>query len=328
MYFRCQNCGGNVIYSPERGEMYCPYCNSEKSESTEKPTQEMSVCPNCGGEVPVKEHTLATKCPYCSTYLILDPRMEGEYKPAKIIPFKHGKEQVKNSLREKFKKSIFAPTDFLSEAKLERMQGNYVPYWFFDYDTRCNFRGEGTRSRKWVSGNTEFTEISHFAIVRDYGIPFRKVPVDASIPMPDDVMDLMEPYDYAQMQDFDPKFLSGFDGEKYNITSAEAHPRAKDKIEKSATQIMRDSYAGFDAVVTMENRVAVERSDSFYGLIPIWEYHYAYQGKDYPFYVNGETGKIVGAPPVSKTKVIAYTVTVAACLAIVLACIPGISMFL
>ena len=31
MFFRCKNCGGNVVYSPERHGMYCPFCESGES---------------------------------------------------------------------------------------------------------------------------------------------------------------------------------------------------------------------------------------------------------------------------------------------------------
>ena len=35
MIFRCKNCGGNVVYSPERKKMFCPFCESEDSEERE-----------------------------------------------------------------------------------------------------------------------------------------------------------------------------------------------------------------------------------------------------------------------------------------------------
>lgn len=58
MYFRCKNCGGNVVYSPERHTMFCPFCESEKSQELSNGTSpEMTICPNCGGEITVEEHT-------------------------------------------------------------------------------------------------------------------------------------------------------------------------------------------------------------------------------------------------------------------------------
>ena len=51
---------------------------------------------------------------------------------------------------------------------------------------------------------------------------------------------------------------------------------------------------------------------------------YKYQGKDYPFYVNGQTGKITGSTPVSKKKVIAYGSTVFAVVWMALSFLIGI----
>ena len=105
MIFKCKNCGGNVVYSPEKHTMYCPFCESEKSEErAESPGGELTICPNCGGEITVEEHTSATQCPYCDSHLIFNERVEGAFAPSVILPFQMGKEACKQALREKFKK--------------------------------------------------------------------------------------------------------------------------------------------------------------------------------------------------------------------------------
>lgn len=315
MFFKCKNCGGNVVYSPEKHEMFCPFCDSEKSEEREDGTSpEMTICPNCGGEIPVEEHTSATQCPYCDSYLIFNERVEGEYEPKMIIPFQLGKETCKKSIREKFKRNLFAPTDFLSEVRLNSMQGIYVPYWFYDYDTQCIFRGEGTKVRTWTSGNTQYTETSYYAINRDMDITFTKIPVDASEKMPDDVMDLMEPYNYSQLTEFRPEYMSGFYAEKYNMLSDAVEERARKKMNDDAMAMLRESYAGYSSVRTERQDVQITDSSAGYGLLPVWKYLYTYNGEEYPFYVNGQTGKIVGNAPVSQRKVWAYTGTLGACL--------------
>ncbi len=224
-----------MIYSPERHGMYCPFCESEGSdERAEGQTDVLTLCPNCGGEVQVQEHTSATQCSYCDSYLIFNERVEGQYTPQMMIPFQMGKETCKKSLREKFRKCRFAPTDFLSEVRLNSMQGIYVPYWFYSYAADCQFQGEGSKIRVWRSGDKEYTETSIYAIQRSMDISFEKIPVDASIQMPDDVMDLIAPFQYGQMTDFKPQFLSGFYGEKYNMPSGEVENRARALMKADA----------------------------------------------------------------------------------------------
>ena len=320
MYFRCKNCGGNVVYSPERHGMYCPYCESEGSEErAEGQTGALTLCPNCGGEVEVQEHTSATQCPYCDSFLIFNERVEGKYAPRMLIPFQMGKESCKNSLREKFRKCRFSPTDFLSEARLNGIQGYYVPYWFYDYKTVCHYQGEGTKVRVWRSGDKEYTETSVFAIERSMDMDFDRIPVDASEQMPDDVMDLLAPFQYGQMVDFSPRFMSGFYGEKYNMPAGEVANRAMALMKEDAAKLLRESYAGYNTVRTVREDISVKDSRASYGLLPVRKYIYRYKEQDYPFYVNGQTGKIVGTAPFSRAKFLAYTGTLWACLTAALA---------
>ena len=328
MIFVCKNCGGNVIYSPEKRSMFCPFCDSVASDERRNPTSsDISVCPNCNGEVPVEEHTSATQCPYCDNYLIFNERVEGAYEPKKIIPFQMGKEVCKQFLREKFKKCTFAPTDFLSEARLDSMQGVYVPYWFYHYDTNCQFDGEGTKVRTWTTGNTQYTETSYYRIHRDMDIDFQDIPIDASVQMPDDVMDLIAPFNYGQMESFKPEYMSGFCGEKYNMTSDLVESRAHARMRSDAEKLLKDSVSGYATVSSGNKNIQVKNSIAEYGLLPLWKYNYQYDGQTYPFYVNGQTGKIVGMPPISKKKVWAYTGTLGGCLMAILIMLQLIIMW-
>lgn len=325
MIFKCKNCGGNVVYSPEKKGMFCPYCDSMNSEEREEHLgQEMQICPNCNGEVPVLEHASTTQCPYCDSYLIFDERVSGQYAPKMMIPFQIGKETCKGALRDKFKKNIFAPTDFLSEVRLNSMQGVYVPFWFYDYDTNVDFVGEATKVRSWTSGNTQYTETSYYNLVRNMDIHFRRIPVDASVQMPDDVMDLVEPYTYAQFEDFKPEYLSGFYAEKYNMPADLVECRAKQKMDSDANQILMQSIAGYGNVRTERKQIGVKDNSVCYGLLPVWKYIYQYKNREYPFYVNGQTGKIVGTAPLSKTKVWVYSGTLWGLLTAIMLLINGI----
>lgn len=318
MIFQCKNCGGNVIYSPEKKGMYCPFCDSEHSEQRKDTTGDPHICPNCGGEVPVEEHTSATRCPYCDNYIILNERVEGSFAPDLIIPFQHSREMVKKLMREKFAKCTFAPTDFLSEARLNTMEGDYVPFWLYDYDVNYYYRGEGKKIRVWVTGETEYTETSIFDIYRDVDVSFQKIPADASQKMPDDIMDLMEPYQYDQLQPFSPEFMSGFMGEKYNMPAEAIEDRAKRKMETDTAALVKQSVTGYGSVADKDRNLKINRRKASYGLLPVWKYGYRYRDKDYPFYINGQTAKIVGKVPVSAGKVWAYGATLWAVLTAIL----------
>ena len=315
MVFKCKNCGGNVVYSPEKHKMYCPYCDSLESEEKETTGVSLTNCINCGGAIEVNEFTSASQCPYCDNYIIFDERVTGEYKPQLIIPFVFGKERVKLLMRDKFKASVFAPGDFLSEAKLNSMSGMYVPFWMYDYHVRGVFDGQGNKIRTWRSGNTEYTETSVYHIVRDMEVDFDKMPVDSSDAMPDATMDLMEPYDYKALESFKEEYMSGFFAERYNQDALSGEPRAVAKAKQDAESILKQSISGYVGVNSaLNNQVTLQRTDTNYALLPVWIYNYKYKNEDFRFYINGQTGKIIGKVPVAAKKVWGYGATVFASL--------------
>lgn len=311
MIFRCKNCGGNVIYSPERHKMYCPFCDSVDSQEKKTENQSLVTCINCGGEIQVNEFTSASQCPYCDTYIVFDERVSGKFLPRLIIPFHYGKDSVKKLLRDKFKTCVFAPGDFLSDAKLDGMKGMYVPYWMYDYHVHGRYEGEGKKIRTWISGDREYTETSVYRVLRDMEADFDKMPVDASDAMPDNIMDLMEPYDYHSLIDFNEEYMSGFFGERYNEDDVTSEPRAVAKAKQDAETILKQSISGYvDLVSKVNNQVTLKRSDTNYSLLPVWIYNYKYKNEDYRFHINGQTGKIVGKVPASVQKVLGYSATV------------------
>lgn len=320
MIYKCRNCSGNVVYSPERHKMYCPFCEGEDCHEESHEVQTTIVCSNCGGELQVGEFTSASKCPYCDSYLIFDERVTGVYTPGKILPFVYGKESTKKLMRDKFKSCVFAPSSFLSDVKLDSMTGMYVPFWLYDYHAHGRYDGEGRKIRTWRSGDREYTETSVYHIVRDMEVDFDKMPVDASDAMPDAIMDLMEPYNYQELEDFQEKYMSGFFAERYNADALASEPRAVDKAAKDAESLLRQSISGFSGLTSIgNNNVSLSRTDTTYALFPVWIYNYKFNNQDYRFHINGQTGKIVGKVPIAKGKVWGYGATVfAGCFAILL----------
>lgn len=312
MIFKCQNCGGNILYNPDKGTMCCPHCESLDSEDKLVSTEYMTNCANCGApmEGAIKEHTSATKCPNCGIYTVLDERVEGVYAPDLMLPFKVSKNKAIDLLRAEFKNRIFTPTGFLSRASVDKIEGSYIPFFMYDYATDTNYQGTGTKIRTWTSGDYEYTETSYFNIIRQLQADFSKVPVDASEAMEDGYMDLMEPFDYSGLQDFKDKYMSGFLGEKYNQPENELEPRALTKVGKAIDALISGSISGYATVTQNSKNTASDKQKVNYALLPIWEYIFRYQGVDYKFHVNGQTGKIAGKTPVAKDKVVIFGVTV------------------
>ncbi len=316
MIYKCRNCGGNSVYSPVTGSMYCPHCESEDSQEKIAGVG-LTQCGNCGAPLEPNEHTSAMKCPNCGSYHIFEERIEGEYTPHLVLPFKISKEQAVAAIRAEFKKRFFTPKEYLSNASISKMEGAYVPFFMYDFHSDMRYRAIGTKVRSWTSGNYRYTETSYYQVMRDMDADFRRIPVDASVSMDNSVMDLMEPYDYRALVEFEDKYMSGFLAEKYSDDPEILSNRARQKARSDSQAMLRDTLSGYATLTQAQQDIDLQQRACEYALLPVWVYEFEYRGKKYTYHVNGQTGKVIGHTPVAYPKLFAYTAAVfAACLAI------------
>lgn len=309
MIFKCRNCGGNVIYDPQRKKMYCPHCDGLDSEEP-VPGGSITQCPNCGAPIQTGPFTSADKCAHCGSFLIFEERVTGQFTPHLILPFKVSRQEAEAKLKNEFGKKVLTPSSFLSKASLTKLEGMYVPFFMYDYHVNYHWAGRGKKVRVWTKGDKEYTETSIFRIIRDMDIDFSKIPVDASNGMEDGAMDLLEPYDYKALENFQMKYMSGFTGEMYNRGADQLEPRAHRKAERDSEDLMMQSITGYSSVIPEQRNMQVHQTATDYALLPVWVYDYEYQGKRYLFHVNGQTGKMIGAAPISKAKAFGYSASV------------------
>lgn len=310
MIFKCKNCGGNAIYHPDKKAMWCPHCESlDAEERVESPSLEN--CGNCGAPLEgVGEYTSALKCAHCGAYLILKDRVEGENRPDLILPFQISRQGAEEAMKKEFGRRIFTPASFLSRKSLEGMEGSYVPFWLYDYHSNIDYEGKATKVQVYVRGDTEYTETSHYRVVRKMDIDFQKIPADASKRMADDVMDLMEPYEYRALENFTEKYMSGYEGERVNFGQEELEERVEARARRNSEELLNDTISGYSTCVTLHKDISLTRNRAYFALLPVWVYRYTFRGKEYTYHVNGQTGKVIGQTPTDTGKAILYSGTV------------------
>lgn len=259
-------------------------------------------CPSCGAELITDETTAATSCPYCGNNTIVPGQFQGALKPDYVLPFKLDREAAKAALKNHYKKKYFLPKAFSSENHLEEIKGIYVPFWLFDAvaDADCTFHG--TRSHVHREGDYDVTVTEHFHVRRAGSMEFERIPTDSSQKMPDDYMDSLEPFDYSELQPFSVAYLPGFVADKYDVSPEECMKRADQRCRATAIDQMRRDVMGYETLVTTGSNVDLRRGKVHYALMPVWTLHTKWQGKDYLFMMNGQTGKMVGDLPVDKGK--------------------------
>ena len=278
-------------------------------------------CPSCGAELICDQSTAATACPYCGNPAIVPGQFSGALRPDYILPFRLSKDDAVQALRAHYKGKPFLPRSFTSANHIEQIQGVYVPFWLFDGGAEGAASYRASNTNVFETGDYEITETRHYHVVRAGSLAFEKIPVDASSKMPDDHMDSIEPFDYAQLRPFSTAYLPGYLADKYDVTIDDSRDRADTRCRETLTQALRDTVTGYGACVTEREDIALRRGKVHYALLPVWMLSTKWRGQDFLFAMNGQTGKLVGDLPTDRGRFWGMFAAIAAPLTVALTAI-------
>ena len=325
--YKCPCCGAALKFSGKAQKLVCDSCGNEYEPETLQELEEAGhaeeekelnweyrtevegasrtedgryICPSCGAEIEADENTVSTKCPYCDNVVVIKAAASGKFRPDAVIPFKVMGERARQMMEGFCKGKRLLPRDFRNKSYLKNLKGHYVPYWLFDCEARADVSFDATRTRCWSDGEYDYVETSYYLIRRKGKMEFYHVPVDGSVRMEDETTESIEPFDYAELTDFEPAYLAGYETDKYDVEAKTAERRAKERLYNSAEMAMRSTVDGYDTV-TMKHRMLETRDGKVsYALFPVWLFEMVYRGKNYQFAINGQTGKMVGELPVDQ----------------------------
>ena len=341
--YKCPACTGPLQFSAGSGKLECEYCGSSfevaeiEAQYKEKDEQAAAAmasaqlqgqwdtsglsddwggeeadlksynCPSCGAQLICDGSTAATACPYCGNPSVVPGQFAGALKPDYVIPFKLDKKAAVARLKDFYKGKIFLPGTFQAKHTVEKIQGVYVPFWLYDAKISGDYYYNATNLTLREEGNYEVTITDHYRAERSGYLSFEKVPVDASSKMPDDYMDSIEPYDYSELKPFSTAYLPGFLADKYDVSVEQSNQRADDRCIQSLEDAFMGTLTAYETSIPGEGcDVAIERGKVHYALLPVWLLNVKWNGGEYLFAVNGQTGKICGRLPASKGKAWAF----------------------
>lgn len=329
--YKCPCCSGFVNFDVSSQNLKCPYCDTEfdietlkqyddalsgEDENLSWETSEnkfddttdlcVFVCNSCSGEILVSEHAAALSCPYCGNAVVIKSRISGELMPDIIIPFKYDKKAAKEALKNHFKGKVLLPEVFKDENHIDEIKGIYVPFWLYDSDVDADIRYRATRVRFWSDSNYNYTKTSHYLVTRGGEIGFANVPVDASLKLDNELMESVEPYNFAEAKEFNSAYLAGFLADKYSVSSEENATRANERIKKSTEEAFRRTVVGYNTVITEKSSVRQSGGRSRYALLPIWLLNTTWRDEKYVFAMNAQTGRLVGDLPLDVKALLAW----------------------
>ena len=340
---KCPACGASIDFNPKASKWKCKYCFSEftleemekvtsgsaskENNKDEKVTKEdvdyyTYNCQSCGAEIIADNETAATFCVYCGNTTILRNKLEGDFKPHYVIPFKTEKKEAEEAFKSLSKGRMFVPKDFTDQKNIEKIRGIYIPFWLYDLHIDGRIAGTATKVQTWVVGDIQYTKTDKYDVARTAHMDFIKIPIDGSTRFDNDIMDTIQPYDYKEMVPYNHAYLSGFYAERYDQESKELQKIPEDRAIKTVENDMLNSIQGYASKSIRDKNFIPKLTNCEYALLPVWMVNVKYKDKQYLFAMNGQTKEFIGDIPLSKGKVILCVII---CLIVFAAIVLGIS---
>lgn len=322
---KCPSCDAVLKFNPHGQNWKCEYCRSEynleqltayeeKHKKEEKEEikvvsnngMDMYSCPNCGAQVIADPNVSTTSCVYCKNTTILRNKLEGEFNPNFVIPFRHTKEDAINAFKKLGKGKLLMPKEFNDQKNIQEMSGIYIPFWLFDFYATGEINADCKRITSWTSGNYRYTKTDTYMATRGGNMCFERVPTDGSKRFDNAIMNSIEPFDYKDLKEFNFSYLSGFLSEKYDVPKEEAVNEAVSRAKNTFIDEMKKDIKGYNTVVPVNDSISLNNTNNYYVLLPVWMLNIKYKDKIYTFAMNGQTGKLIGNIPIDTKKAILY----------------------
>ena len=329
--YKCPCCGGAIVFDSAIQKMKCPCCDTEfemealqgyddalkQQEQGDDMTWDTAAgsewqdgeetglrtyqCKSCGGEIVGDESMAASSCPYCGNPIVLMGQFSGNLRPDYVIPFKLDKKAAKAGLMKHLNGKRLLPKIFKDQNHIDEIKGVYVPFWLFDTDADAQVSYKAANIRTWSDSRYIYTETRYFLVNRGGSIGFEHIPVDGSSKMPDDLMESIEPFDISEAVDFQTAYLAGYLANKYDVTAEESIDRVNARVKRSTEEAFAKTVKGYDSVNVENSNIQFRGGKAQYALYPVWLLNTTWNGNQYLFAMNGQTGLFVGDLPIDQS---------------------------
>ncbi len=328
MTFKCPCCGGYLEFDPAQQKFKCLYCGQLLSESDlqdqsaekeaafeaaraeEAPKADKGhlrtyQCQMCGAEIVTDDTTAATRCYFCHSPVVLHDRLDDEFKPDGVIPFKLDKDTAEKQFMEYIRKKKFVDRAFFNGAQLEMFTGVYYPWWYADVEGEAQFDGEGNRTSVTSTMTHIITTTRVYKVQREGRLSFRNMARKALMKADGKLSDGIHPYDVSGIKSYASGYLSGFLAEKRDVAEAAAKEEIIGEANGYAAEMMKQNHS-FNSI-SGNTKFQPSNVKMKYVLLPAWVLTWK-GGKDgapYYYMMNGQTGRVCGKLPIDKKRLLA-----------------------
>jgi len=334
----CAACGGKPQWNPARQVLECPFCGTAAAAEIDPQsgeirehdllralrelpderrglgTERRSVkCASCQAISMFEPQRVGQNCDFCgSPELIPHEELRAPVRPESLLPFRVDRTAVRDRLRAWFGSRWFAPTKLRKRAMIDTVHGLYIPYWTFDSNAVCPWSAESgtyyytTETRRDSQGRTHTRRVRHVrwrpaaGEVRQF---FDDQPVPGTRGVERSLLAGVEPFPTRELVPYEPRYLSGFVVEHYQVVLVEAYQKAREAMERRLRELCAAEIPG-DTQRNLVIQPTFSGQTFKLALVPLWMLTYQYGAKSYQVVANGYTGALAGRYPKSAWKIL------------------------
>ena len=315
----CPGCGAYLVYDVDR--LSCHYCGYErkldlvpytldyrkfKNYTFSKADLEFG-CPSCSATFDVPDNMYSGFCPYCDTPLLGEFLNEFRYRS--FIPFEISHDEAGRLLKEKIGSLWFAPNDFKSFFKnYKELKAYYFPAWIFRFGCYVNYRGKRGEDyfvtrRVYINGkvkNVTQRETRWYPVSGELNLNFNDVLNISFLDVPQQIRYFS--FDVSRSVKSIEEAFSGEIGYEYNIEPVASFEAVKAYVEGDIRAAIRRDIGGDRQLISDIGRkfYDVEMDGLF---VPVYWGSVKWRDREYNYFINGQTGQVVGERPYSWVKI-------------------------
>ena len=272
-------------------------------------------CENCGGELIFSPGTQLSSCNFCGSEFNIQDSKDTQFKSVeKILPFSTTKEEFEIAALEWLSEGDLTPDDILESSMFNNQVGVYLPMWMYEgrYDGSWSASSGYNRIEEYVGKSYDGKKLeTKTRTVTDWRPSngnckgdfqfLATASADSSIPSSVKAFSHDVEVTRNNLKDFKAEYSQGFSLLEIQLESDECWDlhgewQANHYVESvTKKRIPGDKYKDFyvDAVYDLTNKVSC--------YVPFWLRNYKYSNEDFHLYMDGSnTLRINGERPIDK----------------------------
>src|SRR6185436_592533 len=328
--YHCPACGAEANWDPAKQKLVCPFCGTESPASIDTQSGQAVIvehdlaaalrsipdssrgwqaektsvrCQSCQAISVFDANKVGQRCDFCgSSALVPYEQVKDAFRPESLLALKIAETQARDLIRAWYGRQWLAPNRFSARALTDTVKGIYLPYWTFDAKVEATWTAD--------SGRHYWVQIGKQRVMRTEWRPasgaishtFDDELVCASMGVDGGKLRTIEPFPTSALVPYDPKYVSGWTVERYQIDLVAAASRARERMNATVRdlcvqQIPGDTYRNLNVDANFHDQTFKHI------LAPVWLLTYKYGPKTYQVVLNGVTGRMAGSRPWSAIKI-------------------------